>query len=166
MEPIITAIRENLAIVAVIAVLLLPAAYIMQQKAMAFLFHTTEFVVYTALMHYMLYAMVQVAAWYKQSTQMTGEDSNEIPYNTPSGIISQNFFDRSLYNPTGLFYFEIILTLIILYIVVVVRPTSYGGQNTYKGDKNRGMQPQPGGARRSQGRYDRNRASTGKGKRN
>lgn len=170
MEPVITAVRENIAIVAVLGVLLFPILYLLQQKAMAFLFHTIEYIVYVTLMHYMLYAMVQVAAWYKQSTAMTVVEEGEqadAPFNTPAGIISQNFFDSSLYNPAWLFYFEGIMCLALLYLVVVVRPTSYSGANSFKGDKDRGMKPQPGGARRAagRGRYDRSRAQTGRGKR-
>lgn len=170
MEPIITAIRENLTIVAVIAVLLVPAIYFMQQKAAAFVFHTIEYFVYVLLMHYMLYAMVQVAAWYKQSTAMTVvEEGAEraMPFNTPAGIISENFFNRALYNPTWLFYFEAIMCVALLYLVVVVRPTAYGGSNNFKGDKERGMKPQPGGVRRAagRGRYDRTRAQSGRSKR-
>lgn len=167
MEPLISVIRENVAAVAVIGVLLLPVIYLLQKKATAFMFHTVEYIVYVTLAHYLLYAMVQVAAWYKESTAMSEEDSNAIPFNTPAGILSENFFDKSLYNPTWLFYLEGIIALGLLYLVVVIRPTSYGGTNKFKGDSERGLKPQPGGARRAagRGRYDRSKASGDKSKR-
>lgn len=156
MEPIITFVTENVSLTIVAVILFVPLAVIYQTKVAPVIFHTIEYFLYLTLAHYMIYAMVQVVAWYKSQTPDIN-DAGATPFNTPRGIISQNFLDKSLYNPTGLLYFELGVAFFLLYIVVVVRPTTYSTANKHKGNKDRGMPGERGG-----GRYDRSKASSQK----
>lgn len=167
MEPIITVAKENLGILAFAGVILIPLFIVYQKKAMPIIFHTAEYLVYLTAMHYVLYVMVVVAAWYQESTRMeaAGTGASTI-YSTPRNVISENFFDKALYTPTWLFYFELVMIFVLLYVVVVVRPTSYSGANSYQGDKNRGMaQPEGNRVAGGKGRYDRSRAAGNRNKR-
>jgi hypothetical protein len=161
-EPLISFARENVILFAILAVIFLPVAIIFQKSVAPLIFHTAEYILYVTLSHYILYAMVQTAAWYKDAAG--GVIKTDDVYTTPMNPLTENFFDKSLYNPTGLFYFELLMVFGFLYLVVVVRPTSYSGSNTYKGDSERGMTAAEKRNQRA-GRYNRNRAKTSKSKR-
>lgn len=157
MEPLITFVKENQAILAVAIIILIPIGFIYQKQAAPILFHMIEYLLYLSVAHTIIYAGVQVVAWYKlQTPDINGETS--IPFNTPINPLAENFFDKTLYSPTGLIYFEALVALGLLYIVVIVRPTAYSASNKYKGNKERGMpsKSSPSGRR---SRYDRNKAN-------
>lgn len=161
MEPIITFVKENLSLTIAGAVILIPLMVIYQKKSAPFIFHSIEYILYLTLAHYMIYAVVQVIAWYKSQTPDTN-DLSALPFNTPNNPLTQNFLDKSLYNPGGLLYFEVIVALFLVYVVVVLRPATYSVANTYKGDKERGMSKD---AKSPQGRsrYNRSKASGQRG---
>lgn len=158
MEPLITFAKENQAAMAVIVIVLIPLMIVYQKQSAPILFHTVEYILYFTVAHYLIYAAVQVIAWYKSQTP----DINDIgaaPFNTPNNIVMQSLFDKANYNPTGLMYFELVVALVLLYIVVVVRPTAYSTGNSYKGDKERGMSAADSRAAKQRARYDRDKAA-------
>ena len=157
-EPIITYVKENVAVAVVAAIILIPLAVIYQKKSAPIIFHSIEYMLYIVLAHYIIYAVVQVIAWYNSQAPDL-ENLGALSYDSPNNPLTQNFFDKSLYNPGGLLYFEMIVALTLLYIVVVVRPTSYSVTNTYKGGKERGTDTD-GKSPRTKGRYNRSKATT------
>jgi hypothetical protein len=156
-EPIITFANENQAVLVVTVIVLIPIMFMYQSKSAPILFHSIEYCLYMSVAHTLIYAVVQIVAWYKSQTPDINGLS-PIPYNTPINPISQNFFDKTMYNPIGLLYFETLVALGLLYIVVIVRPTSYTSTNKYKGNKERGMSEKDG-ASRSKSRYNRSKAA-------
>ena len=158
MEPVIAFLKENPGMGVVALVILIPLAIVFQKKAAPVIFHTIEYVLYVIIAHYFIHATVKVIAWYKSQTP----DVNDItaaPYTSPRNPVTENFFDKELYNPTGLLYFEALVAVAILYIVIVVRPTSYSASNKYKGDKERGMAPK-NAAEKRKARYNRGKATS------
>lgn len=161
MEPIITLARENVGPLAFLGVILVPLFIIYQKKAMPAVFHSIEYCVYVLLGHYVIWLMVSVADWYREQTIMdAAEVGRSGTYTTPADLLTLNFIDRSLYSPTWLYYFELVMMFVLLYVVVVVRPTTYTASNSYKGDKDRGMLTPEERKKRGGGRYDRGRAKS------
>ncbi|MFP6581600.1 MAG: hypothetical protein VCD00_03475 [Candidatus Hydrogenedentota bacterium] len=166
MEPIITLARENVGPLAFLGVILVPLFIIYQKKAMPVVFHSVEYCVYVLLGHYVLWLMVSVADWYKEQTAMDAAEAvRSATFTTPANLLTENFIERSLYSPTWLYYFELVMMFVLLYVVVVVRPTTYSASNSYKGDKDRGMLTAEERKKRGGGRYDRGRASSQRDKR-
>ena len=157
MEPIITFAMENLGFAAIVGILLILIIAVNQKKMMPFVYHSVECVVYFLAFHYLFWLGVSVANWYANETNPT----EGFGFKTPGGLLSQNFADKALYTPVSLFYFEVAMAVLILYLVIVIRPTSYSGKNKYKGDSERGMEPRKG---RGAPRYDRTRAKAHRNK--
>ncbi len=158
MEPIITFARENVAVMVVIGVIFAPVYYLYKKKVAPVLFHVFEFFIYMAIVHYVTFFIVKIIAWYKGQTADPGYTT---PFTAPWNPLTDSFLDLEVYHPDGILYFELIMSIVVVYIVVVVRPTTYSTQNTYKGDKERGMGD---GTPKGRARYDRGKATAKRGK--
>lgn len=146
---------DNVAFVAIGALVVFIIIAMFKKTLMPIVYHCIELVVYFLACHYIIWMGTSLCNWYANETN----PSEGYDFKTPAGLISQNFADKTLYNPTSLFYFEVIIAVALMYLVVVVRPTSYSGKNKYKGDSDRGMDQRKG---RGAPRYDRTKARAGR----
>lgn len=122
MDPIVQHVQENLAMYAVIGVVLLPVAYVFRKQVVPFLYHTAEFLVYCALTHALLGGFTRAASWFREQT--TFQNAIEAKRGPTNWTTPLNFdlWQKELYNPQWLFYVEIALALGLLYVVVAIRP--------------------------------------------
>ena len=142
MEPVISFFQENAAAIIILAVILLPLGYIFRKYTVPFILHSIEFFIYVSIMHVSLTGIVRVFSWFRAQTQfknMDGSlDESFTPLFTP---LYNHVWDRSAYSPEWLFYVELVLVAMTLYVVAVLRPTRFGrGKNKFKGDPNKGYE--------------------------
>ena len=128
------------------------SVFVSKKKMMPIVYHVFEFCVYLTICHYVLWLAVVAINYFADATNPGSLHG----YKTPGSILYQNFADKALYSPVALFYTEMAIVLALMYVVIVVRPTSYSTKNRYKGDSDRGMESKRG---RGAPRYDRARAS-------
>jgi hypothetical protein len=115
-------LREHFKLYAgIILVLLPPAVYFRRYSIPAFLY-SIEFAIYCVMMHLGLGGVIRLASWFKAESAMKhvfeGPASSDPRWKTP--IVE--FYDRTLYNPPWVFYFEIALTVAILVLMWKYRP--------------------------------------------
>lgn len=157
MEPIYSLIKANLGFAATFVVLIIALIVVNKKRMLPILYHILEFLAYLTVCHYLLAGAVAAINYFADATNLGTVHG----YTTPWRILEQNFADKALYSPIGLYYAEILLVVVLLYLVIIVRPTNYSGRNRFKGDSERGMKPQRG---RGQPRYDRTRANAHRNK--
>ncbi|PCJ56048.1 MAG: hypothetical protein COA73_12925 [Candidatus Hydrogenedentota bacterium] len=130
MNPIIEHLQNNMAVYIVAALAILPPFFYFRKYTFPTLYHTIEYVFYCGIVHYFFGGLMRVFTWFRGETAFKNYDgsidSGYTGYNTPLGF---NFWDKAQYSPVGLFYAEIVFALIILYVVIFLRPTSYRKRN-------------------------------------
>lgn len=103
----------------------LPFLYFSRKYTVPLILYLLEISVYLSLMHGVVHLLVLVTAWFKVTSSMKalrpdGTPSEQVDWTTP--LIS--FWDRSLYEPNGLFYMEACFVVLVLVLVFRYRPMS------------------------------------------
>jgi hypothetical protein len=121
------------------AVVLIPLSIVFRKYTLPVLYHTCEYVLYCAVAHTLIGGLTRAFSWFRSETAFksySGDVSSEFkPFTTP---LNQNFWQRELYSPQWMFWFEVGVALLLLYIVIVVRPVKLK-QKPYKSKR-----PAPG----------------------
>jgi hypothetical protein len=117
MDAVLASIQDKW--MAYVAVILCsaPLLYIFRRRVVPIVWYTGEMVAYMAIFHLLLHGIVRLARWFKlESTFMT--DKVDVGWDTPLFT----FWDRGVYKPTWLFYFELVAAILIVVGVVRLRP--------------------------------------------
>lgn len=117
MDAVVAHLQERW--IAYVAILLCssPLLYVFRKQVVPVVWYSCEMAIYMAMFHLLLHAVVRVARWFKlESTFMT--DKVDTGWTTP--IFT--FWDRGVYNPQWLFYFELVVAILIVAGVVKYRP--------------------------------------------
>ena len=111
MDAVIQYVQNRWLGFAVGAVCLVVVLYLTRRYTLPFLLWAAELVLYAFIMHALVCGVVGVTAWFKFESQMKmlASERERVPWNVPF----RNFWDRSLYNPSWLFYLEIALVILI-----------------------------------------------------
>lgn len=127
-----------MAIYVVAVVVVVPLLYAFRRWTFPVIFHSVEGVFYFVCVHMVIAGMVRFFQYFKSETEMEnalGPGEQALAMTTPVNI---NFWQKDLYNPEWLFYFEIAVILGIAYVVLKLRPVNYKRKNRYKGKKAQG----------------------------
>lgn len=133
MDVAIQHIQAHLAIYVTGAAVLLPLLYAFRYWTFPVIFHAIELTLYLSLFHVVTGGLVRFFQYFKSQTQMEnalGPGAQEAAWTTP---INLNFWQKDLYEPIGLFYFEIGAAVFLLFLVYKFRPVKYNRKNRYKG---------------------------------
>ncbi|MCH7959548.1 MAG: hypothetical protein IID08_05435 [Candidatus Hydrogenedentes bacterium] len=133
MDALLQNIQENAVAYGVTAAVLVPLIYAFRQHTFPIIFHTLEAAFYMCSFHLVLGGMVRFFQYFKSASHMEnalGEAAATPVMTTP---INLNFWQRELYEPEWLFYFEVAAALALLFLVIKIRPVRYKGKNRYKG---------------------------------
>lgn len=133
MDVLIQNIQENAVAYGVTAAVLIPLIYAFRQHTFPIIFHSLEAVFYMVTFHLVLGGMVRFFQYFKSASRMEnalGEAAATPVITTP---INMNFWQKELYEPEWLFYFEAGAALFLLFVVIKLRPVRYSGKNRYKG---------------------------------
>lgn len=139
MDAVITFFQEYGAMIAVGLAIILPLGYVFRKYTVPLVFYTLEYATYVAIFHVVLHGIVSMFSWFRGETEFKNFDGSLrddfVAITTP---LYDGFWIRELYSPEWLFYFELVIAAGLLYVVTVVRPTRFGKNNKYKGNKNAG----------------------------
>lgn len=133
MDTIIQHIEQNLAIYVLATAFGAPILYLFRKQTVPVIYHSIEFAIYCGVFHYLFGGLLRVGSWFRSETSfknMDGSLAKEFkPFTTP---LNWHFWEKELYQPQAVFYVEAVVALLILYVVVVIRPTRYK-RNIYRG---------------------------------
>ena len=123
MEPLFNHFKEFYGYYIMGAICVLPFIIVFRRVAVPAIMYVVEFCIYTGLLHCLTYGVVVTAAWFKDQSTMkraqglVGQDFNP-GWSTP--IV--DFWNREAYNPRWLFYFEIALLFLVIFMMWKYRP--------------------------------------------
>lgn len=133
MQPIIQHVQEHLALYVGGVVLVLPLLYLFRKQTAPVLYHTAEYLIYCTVFHFVVGGLFRVGSWFRLETSFRNHDGSiAADYVAFTNPLNFNFWQKELYNPEWLFYFEIAAAAGFLYLVIVVRPMRFK-RNVYKG---------------------------------
>ncbi|MCC6145773.1 MAG: hypothetical protein IT368_18355 [Candidatus Hydrogenedentes bacterium] len=121
MQVVLDHLREHYAVYVVIVIALLPIIYVTRRYSVPAILYTVEYIIYLALMHFFLGALVRVAAWFKDQSSMDrafGRENTVVVWETPW----LEFWKREAYTPGWLFWMEVSFAVIILVLMWKIRP--------------------------------------------
>ncbi len=114
MEAVMAHLHEHYAYYLVAAIILLPPLIIFRRWTVPGIQYTVEYVIYLALAHGALWVIVRVAAWFKdQSTMKRARGLDSESYNPGWETPWLEFWNKDLYTPHWLMYFEIAVAVIL-----------------------------------------------------
>jgi hypothetical protein len=136
-EPIILHVQEYGIAYFGIALVILPLLVVFRKYTLPFIYHSVEYILYCAVAHVMIGGLVRAFSWFRSETTFKSFDDSApvASFKTP---IAQGFWQKELYNPEWLFWFEVGVAALLLYVVIFVRPVKFK-QKPYKSKK-----PAPG----------------------
>jgi hypothetical protein len=138
-EAITLHLQENGIAYFLVAVVIIPLAVVFRRYTLPFLYHTAEYAIYCAVAHTVIGGLTRAFSWFRAETAFksySGQLSPDfVPMTTP---LNMNFWQRSLYSPQWLFWFEIAVALLLVYVVIFIRPAKFK-QKPYVSKK-----PKPG----------------------
>jgi hypothetical protein len=121
------------------AMVVIPLLVVFRKYTLPFLYHTVEYVAYVTIAHVFIGGLVRTFSWFRGETSFknyNGDLSADFkPFTTP---MTGEVWNRSLYTPLWVFWFEVVVAVILLYVVVFVRPIKFHNK-TYSNKK-----PAPG----------------------
>lgn len=126
LDTIMQHVQDNLAAYAVGGVVALAIILVFRKYTIPFLYHTGEYLFYCTVIHVVLSGLIRAFSWFRSETTFKNYDgglSKDFEaYTTP---VSLNFWQKELYNPEWLFWVEVVLAVVLLYVVIVIRPTKF-----------------------------------------
>ncbi len=123
MEPIIGHFREFYGYYIMGAFCVLPFIVVFRRVAVPAIMYVIELCIYMGLLHCAIWVIVAVAAWFKdQSTMKRARDLVGDDYNPGWTTPILEFWKREEYNPHWLFYFEIVLFFLVIFLMWRYRP--------------------------------------------
>lgn len=130
MEGFTTHIQDNWIAYAILIVCLVPVLYVFRDYTRPFIFHGFEVAIYMAIFHVVFHFGVGIAAWFRYESSF--DKSITVDWNTPLAV---GFWQRELYVPQGLFWAEVVVLFLFIFIVWRFRPMKLGDKNTYRSTK-------------------------------
>lgn len=112
-------LQQNMFLYICILAVLTPVVFFTRRWSVPFLLFSVEYLIYCVLFHLLLHVLVALASWFQFESQVAApKDKIRMTWTTPLDL----FWQRDLYDPTSLFYFEIVAALVIMGLVIKFRP--------------------------------------------
>lgn len=121
MDAVIEHLQTNYVAYIVLAICTLPLIYLTRKYSVPVILYTLEILVYCTIVHAVVHVVVLLTVWFKDQSSFRALDSKgveEISWTTP--LLEP--WARELYDPAGLFIFEIIVFVLIFAAVIRYRP--------------------------------------------
>ena len=115
-------LREHYKLYVGIILVLLPPVVFFRRYSIRAILYTMEFVVYCLLMHSLLGGVTRLASWFKAESAMKRAFDAAADTNPHWTTPFRYFYDWTLYNPTWLFYVEIVAVVAIVVLMWKYRP--------------------------------------------
>ncbi len=112
---------------AVGSVLSLVVIIVTRKWSLPFLFYTVETLIYLTIMHIVVHGFVVLVVWFYVNTQMRALRPDGTPAYVPDWQTPLvDFWNRSGYIPEWIFYVELVLGGVIIFLVWRYRPPKVG----------------------------------------
>jgi len=138
MQSIMEQIQEYGVIIAIVALVVIPLIYTFRKYTYPLLYHTAEYLVYCAIVHVVIGGLLRFFSYFHEETKFKNFNGTMkdgwVPYSNP---VNLQFWDKSLYTPEWFFYFECVLAVGLLYVVIFIRPTRFKSNNAYQQKKDK-----------------------------
>lgn len=123
MEPLVDHFKQYYGYYAMGALCVLPVIILFRRYSVPTIMYAMELCIYMALLHCLTYGVVVFASWFKdQSTMKRARGLLGQDYNPGWKTPILEFWNRKQYDPQWLFYFEIVLLLVLVFLVWKYRP--------------------------------------------
>ena len=103
------------------AIILGPAIFFTRQYSVPVILWIFEICVYSLMMHVVIHYFVKITVWFQSSTQMERAlDRDKVVETWGTPLVE--FWDRSLYDPSWIFYVECVFVIGFTVLVFKMRP--------------------------------------------
>jgi hypothetical protein len=137
MDAILTHIQERAMAYGAVAVCCLPLLSLFRRQVVPGLWYIGEIAIYLCLFHGVLHGVVRLVRWFKMESTFGALYNEKIDPGWQTPLL--DFWDRALYKPSWLFYFEVIVAVFILYGVWRFRPFKVQKRAPRRVDGRRGL---------------------------
>ena len=104
-------------------VVLLPLIILLRRWALPLIQYTIELTIYLGLMHCIIHGILLLACWFKdQSTMKRAFDKMDENFDPGWTTPLTRFWDYTQYAPQWIFFFELVLTGVVIYLMWQYRP--------------------------------------------
>lgn len=115
LDLIITHFRENAQAYIVLTICILPLIFVTRKYSLPFILYVIEYSLYLLIMHTILYAVLNVARWFKENSSMKALRPDGTPADAPDWTMPYfQFWDTAAYKPAWVWKLEIVVALLIL----------------------------------------------------
>jgi len=142
MDAVLEFVRTHAIAVAVVAACLLPAIYLTRKYSLPVIQWVIEYVIYCGVFHLLLCGVVKMIAWFRFESQMSFRDQDKVAVTWEIPV--RQFWDRSLYDPKWLFWFEIVIFVAFIGLMMRFRPMKKQRVRERKTSASKGTSPYAG----------------------
>ena len=123
MDALIANMQENAMLYGAIAVCLAPIIYVTRKYSVPVILYCVEFAIYALIMHVVVWVIVAVTRWFKESSSMRALDKDGIPEDAPEwGTPLVEFWDTEAYDPNWVWKAELVCLVLVLIVMWRYRP--------------------------------------------
>lgn len=123
-EPITLHVQEYGIVYFGAAIVVIPLLVVFRKYTLPVIYHGVEYLLYCAVAHILIGGLTRAFSWFRSETTFKAFDDKTpvAGFTTP---LTNGFWQKDLYNPEWLFWFEIGVAVLLLYVVVVIRPVKF-----------------------------------------
>lgn len=124
-----------------LVVALLPLLYLTRKVTWPIIAYGLTILIYTVIMHAAIHVILVLATWFRGATAFKVlEDGTTVqPAPLTSPLLEPWVIEQ--YNPTAVFYLEVVCFVGILVMIYYFQPMRLHKTNTYKGKEPQGLKP-------------------------
>lgn len=123
MEAVLTHLQDNALVYSVATVILAPIIFFTRKYSVPAILYCVEFLIYAGIVHVVVYVLVRVTRWFKESSSMRALDSQGRPEDAPEwGTPLLNFWETAEYDPNWVWKAEVVSLIIVLILMWRYRP--------------------------------------------
>ena len=105
---------------AVGAVFLIPLIYFTRKFSVPLILWIIEVCLYITALHLFIFGLLKATVWFKGSTQMAWKEEEKVV--TTWTVPLDRFWDRQLYDPSWVFWFEMVVLVGMIAVILRYRP--------------------------------------------
>ena len=134
MQTMLDHLSQNAIAYAVTLACIVPILYVSRRHTFPLIMQALEWTTYAIVVHFMVGGIVRFFAWFRDASSFKNagvgtQEEAEGGFSTP---LFDHFWDRSYYEPQWLFYVELSILLVVLFLAWKYRPVTWN-KNSYKG---------------------------------
>ena len=123
MDTVLTHFQTHAREYIIIGVCMIPIIVVTRKYSVPTILYTVEYAIYLLCMHSLVYAVLNLAAWFKTQSSMKALRSDGVPIDAPNWTIPyMEFWQTELYKPYWIWKLEAVCAVLIFVGMVKYRP--------------------------------------------